>query len=150
MRELSYHGNVHPNSSSLGVSTISPCTRSADGTDGVNFDTATVLRMLGEMMEEGASGDEVMSDSGDSGEEEMREIMEEMDQQLKASGFKSSLTPGVGQDSGQDDLHLAQNLLSSLSVQPEAAGPASNILHSLGIPVPDQNGTQTDSSLPTS
>ena len=125
--------------------------RSADGRDGVDFDTATVLRMLGEMMGEGEEGDEVISDSSESGEEEeeMREIMEQMDQELKASGFKSGVDLG---DGGQEDLNLAQNLLSSLSAQPEAAGPASNILHSLGIPVPDpdQNGTQTDSSTPTS
>lgn len=139
----------------LGMSIVFVCRSSVDGRDRVEFDTATVLRMLEGMMtegEEGAHGDEVMSESSESGEEEeeMREIMEQMDQELKASGFKSSLVPG---DSGQDDLNLAHNLLSSLSAQPEAAGPASNILHSLGIPVPDpdQNGTQTDSSsTPTS
>lgn len=131
--------------------------RSAGGT--VEFDSDTVLRMLEEMMgKEG--GDEVMSDSGDSGtvdseEVEMREIMEKMDQELEASGFRTSLDPGAGQggrDGVQNDLNLAHNLLSSLSAQPEAAGPASNILHSLGIPVPepDQHGTETNSSRQTS
>ena len=133
--------------------------RSAEPTEGVKFDTDTVLGLLEEMMGKGGGGDDVTSDSGESGsvnseeEEDMREIMEQMDRELKASGFKSSLDTameGTGEcEGGREDLNLAHNLLSSLSAQPEAAGPASNILHSLGIPVPepDQNGTQTDSSL---
>lgn len=143
-RELSYHGNVEHVYTLMGTSIV--CVhRSTEGTDRVDFDTATVLRMLEEMMtegEEGARGEEVTSESSGSGEEEMREIMEQMDQELKASGFKSSLGPG---DGGQE-VNLAENLLLSLSAQPEAAGPTSNILHSLGIPVPDQNGIQTDSN----
>ena len=51
-----------------------------------------------------------------------------------------------GGDSVDVDYNLAKNLLESLSSQPEAAGPASNILHSLGIPVPNpsQNGTEPE------
>ena len=64
----------------------------------------------------------------------MREMMEEMAQELEAAGFKSSLGPEEGEEG---DLEMVKNLLSSLAAQPEAAGPASNILHSLGIPVPD-------------
>ena len=138
------------------------CGRSAETREEVKFDTDAVLGLLEEMMgrgggDGGGGGDDVTSDSDESGsvgseEGEMREIMEQMDRELKASGFKSSLDTGTegveGSEGGREDLNLAHNLLSSLSAQPEAAGPASNILHSLGIPVPepDQNGTQTDSS----
>ena len=75
------------------------------------------------------------SDSGSEEEEEgMREMMEQMAQELKTAGFKSSLGPDGGEE---EEIGLVKNLLSSLAAQPEAAGPASNILHSLGIPVPD-------------
>ena len=105
------------------------------GGDGkrVEIDADMVLRMLGG----GDSGDS--SEEGEEEEEEgeegeLRELMEQMDRDLEAAGFKSSVREGEG---GGGDLGLAHSLLSSLAAQPEAAGPTSNILHSLGIPVPD-------------
>ena len=119
-------------------------TEAADGSGKVDFDAETVLKMLESMLGKGRGEEEGTSDSSDSGsvgseeEGEMRELMEEMDRELVAKGFKSSLDPEVGAG-GQGDVSLAHNLLSSLSAQPEAAGPASNILHSLGIPVPESD-----------
>ena len=100
--------------------------RSGERGRGVDIDVDAVLQAL---------RGEGESDSGEEEEEEegVREMME-MAQELEAAGFKSSLGPEEGEEG---DLEMVKNLLSSLAAQPEAAGPASNILHSLGIPVPD-------------
>ena len=103
------------------------------------MDVDSVLQALREEEEgsdEGESGDE--GDIGEEGEEEeegMRDLMEQMAQQLKTAGFRTSL--GQEEEEEEEDIGMMTNLLSSLATQPEAAGPASNILHSLGIPVPD-------------
>ena len=99
--------------------------RSGEKGRGVDIDVDAVLQAL---------RGEGESDSGEEEEEGVREMMEEMAQELEAAGFKSSLGP---EEREEGDLEMVKNLLSSLAAQPEAAGPASNILHSLGIPVPD-------------
>ena len=105
-----------------------------DGKGRVEFDPDAILQMLHNMAE---GGEDVTSDSGDSVDSEMKEMMEQMDHELEATGFQSSLDPGGEREGEEGDLNLARNLLSSLAAQPEAAGPTSNILHSLGIPVPE-------------
>lgn len=87
--------------------------------------------MVGGSDDSGLTSDSDVNSEGEIEEEEMKEIMEQMDRELKAAGFKSSVVES------ESDVELAQNLLTSLAAQPEAAGPTSNILHSLGIPVPD-------------
>ena len=135
---------IHGDSTGAMYCRSADSTGAADGSGKVDFDAETVLKMLESMLGKGRGEEEGTSDSSDSGsvgseeEGEMRELMEEMDRELVAKGFKSSLDPEVGAG-GQGDISLAHNLLSSLSAQPEAAGPASNILHSLGIPVPESD-----------
>ena len=108
---------------------------SADSLGRVEFDTDTVLEMLGGEGEDSESGD---SGSVEDGEvEEMREIMEQLDQELMSAGFKSSLDSDLGRGGEGEDVAMAHNLLSSLAAQPEAAGPTANILHSLGLPIPE-------------
>ena len=98
----------------------------------VDIDADAVLGILGGGGGGGGREDSDSSDLSEEGEEgeDVREVMEEMENELAAAGVRPQ--EGEGEEVG-----LMRNLLSSLAAQPEAAGPASNILHSLGIPVPD-------------
>ncbi|XP_053366586.1 protein ecdysoneless homolog [Clarias gariepinus] len=86
--------------------------------------------------------------------ENLKRYMEEMDQELRTTNVGQSFTSnGKGGDIGADaagsseqtedeiqpldvDVNLVTNLLESLSSQAGLAGPASNLLHSLGLRLP--------------
>ena len=97
----------------------------------MEFDPDVLLQILRGRDGQQESESELSELSEDSEDgEDVRVMMEAMDSELKEAGVKSAVTE-------EEELGLVRNLLTSLAAQSEAAGPASNILHSLGIPVPN-------------
>lgn len=82
--------------------------------------------------------------AGDQGEE-LSHVMQQMDQELANSTMAKSFDHAVEQqEQGEGlkpvdiDLNLVKNLLESYTAQEGGAGPASNILQSMGIRMPDR------------
>ena len=74
----------------------------------------------------------------DSDDDDMIQIMEQLNEEL--SGFDNLNDGGVAnKDTVDVDYNLVANLLESYSEQGGGAGPASNIMSTLGIDFPKQN-----------
>lgn len=98
--------------------------------------------------EEEDSNSESGNDSGDDAEEgdsqaEMVELMQQMDSELAYTEVgKTFCTTTADTDKEVEpvdiDLNLVESLLESYSTQAGQPGPASNILHSMGLHLPAQ------------
>ena len=90
--------------------------------------------------EEEEEGHSSSDDSNEGGEEdqEMMEVMEQLSKELSSfSNLDESESVGVATEEPVDvDYNLVHNLLESYSGQEGGAGPASNIMNTLGIKFP--------------
>ncbi|KAF8475557.1 SGT1 protein-domain-containing protein [Kalaharituber pfeilii] len=116
---------------------------------GVSFDEAEFERMMREMM--GLPSDE-KSDRADE-EEEIRRVMSQVEAELKEEGVIEAVErPRVQEvqegdsdidEDGSDvniDFNLAKNILESFKSQGGMAGPGGNLLASMGIALPRDEG----------
>lgn len=75
----------------------------------------------------------------------IKKAMDDMDDELKGSSIpKSFHNASVDKNESQEldvDINLVKNLLESFSSQDGLSGPVSNMLHSMGITLPPDDGT---------
>ena len=115
----------------------------AEVPDDIEFDVDDFMSILTTLKDKLAEKDGTESDDTSSlcteSEEEMDDYLQEMEEELK----KTTLSDGFEKREGGDvdiDLNLVSNILQSCSSHSGMSGPASNILSSLGVHLPRDEG----------